>query len=278
MSSAPWAKKTDRRPRRSEMRLGTSYEKAVAHERLPVRPVGRARRGVAPRVASLLLAMGLLAALAYVFLTDAYYVYEATVRGAALVSPEEIFERAEIEGYSVFFIDPTEAEERIRTLPDVREATVQISLPNRMVIDVQERQARVIWQTGESRYGVDDEGLIVSLRGDVEPQILIRDLDSTPRELGEQVNIRAVSAAESYHSLLSGVSEFEYSQEHGLSYRNEYGWRVYLGDDTDAELKVAVVDALVQRLTSRAEIVEFIDVRFPESPLYRLAEGSEEAS
>ena len=50
-----------------------------------------------------------------------------------------------------------------------------------------------------------------------------------------------------------------------------------LGNGEGAELKVAILDALVQRLASQALIVERIDVRFPESPLYRLAEepGSE---
>jgi hypothetical protein len=51
---------------------------------------------------------------------------------------------------------------------------------------------------------------------------------------------------------------------------------VYLGDGEGAGLKVAIVDALVERLANQAETVEYIDVRFPESPLYQLAEPSNE--
>jgi len=274
MSSLPWVKKPERKPRRSEMRLGKRYEQTVAQKQLPVRSVSRMGSGVSSRAVGLLLALALLATLAYVFLSDAYYVFEVTVHGNALVSAEEIFEQTATQGYSVFFINPRQIEERISALPDVREAKVLVSLPNQMVIEVRERQARVAWQAGEHRYGVDEEGLIVSLGADAGPNIVVRDLDTTPLQLGEHVDLQAVAAAETYHSLLSEVSEFEYSREQGLSYQNEYGWRVYLGDGEGAELKVAIVDALVDRLAGQAQTVESIDVRFPESPLYRSAEGS----
>jgi cell division septal protein FtsQ len=223
-------------------------------------------------VASLLLAICLLAVLAHLFLSDAYYVYEVTVRGNALVSAEEVLQQTAMQGYSVFFVNPAHAEGRIRALPDVREAEVHIILPNRMVIDLQEREALLVWQTGEDRYGVDEDGLIVSLQSDAGPDITIVDLDSEPLQLGGQVDREAVNAVETFRALFSGVSGFEYSREYGLSYRNEYGWRVYLGNGEGAELKVAILDALVQRLASQALTVESIDVRFPESPLYRLAE------
>ncbi len=282
MFSLSGASKPKRQPRRSEMRLGRSYEQAVAHQRVSVRSADRTRSaasrraamGLGPRVGSLLLALASLAALAYVFLSDDYYVFAATVSGNSLVTAEEVFQRSDIEGYSIFFIDPVQIEERIRAIPDVREATVQASLPNVLVIEVQERQARAIWQTGDDRYGVDDEGTAVSLRGDAEPSIVITDLDSTPLELGAQVNLEAVTAAETFHSLLPGTTEFGYSQEQGISYVDQHGWRVYLGSGQDAQLKVAVVEALATQLESQAAVVETIDVRFPESPLYHLAEAS----
>ncbi len=282
MFSLSGASKTKRQPRRSEMRLGRSYEQTAARQRMSVRSTDRTRSaagrrstvGIGPRVGSLLLALASLAALAYVFLSDDYYVFNVTVHGNSLVTAEEVFQRSDIEGYSIFFIDPVEIEERIRAIPDVREAKVQASLPNVLVIDVHERQARAIWQIGDDRYGVDDEGTAVSLRGEAEPSIVITDLDSTPLELGAQVNLEAVTAAETFHSLLPGITDFGYSQEHGISYVDQHGWRVYLGSEQGAELKVAVVDALVNQLESQAAAVELIDVRFPESPLYELAETS----
>jgi cell division septal protein FtsQ len=277
MSSVSWANRTKKRPRRSEMRLGKSYEQTVARERVAVRSVARTRPAarISPRVGSLLLALASLAALAYMFLSDDFYVFDVAVQGNSLVTAQQVFQQSEVEGYSIFFIDPATIEDRIRAIPDVREATVEVSLPNVMVIDLQERQARAIWQIGEQRYGVDDEGMAVSLREEADPPITIKDLDGSPIELGQWVNLEVVTAAETYHALLPAIKEFEYSQEHGIGYLNEHGWRVYLGNGERAELKVAVLDALVKELTGRAAAVDLIDVRFPDSPLYRLAEPSD---
>jgi cell division septal protein FtsQ len=276
MSSRSWAKNPERKPRRSEMRLGTRYDAAVAQERLQVRPRGRARSPLRPRVVSFLLALGLLGTLGYFFLSDTYYVYEVTVSGNNLLSAEEVFQQTAMQGYSIFFIDPKVAEERLTMLPDVRQAKVTISLPGQMAIEIREREARVVWQAGEIRYGVDEDGLTVSLPGGTQPTIVVTDLNATPLQLGDRVDLGAVAAAQTFHSLLSQVSEFQYSQGQGLSYQNEQGWRVYLGDGEGAGLKVAIVDALVERLANQAQSVKYIDVRFPDSPLYQLAEAPTE--
>jgi cell division septal protein FtsQ len=218
----------------------------------------------------------LLGTLGYFFLSDTYYVYEATVSGNTLLSADKVFQQTAMQGYSIFFIDPKVAEERLAMLPDVRQAKVTLGLPGQMTIEVREREARVVWQTGEVRYGVDEDGLTVSLPGDTQPAIVITDLDATPLQLGDRVDLAAVAAAETYHSLLPQVSQFQYSRVQGLGYQNEHGWRVYLGDGEGAGLKVAIVEALVERLANQAQRVTCVDVRFPDSPLYQLAESPAE--
>jgi cell division septal protein FtsQ len=276
MSTLPWAKRPQRKPRHYQMPVGRRYDQAAAQKHLRVRSRSRGRSALKPRVVSFLFALGLLGTLAYLFLSDTYYVYGVTVSGNTLLSAEEVFQQTGMQGYSIFFIDPKAAEQRITTLPDVRQAKVTVGLPNQMVIKVQEREARVVWQTGEVRYGVDDEGLTVSLPGGTQPEIVVNDVDNTSLQLGDRVDLAAVAAAETYHSLLSPVSQFRYSRDRGLSYQNEHGWPVYLGDGEGAELKVAIVDALVERLANEGQTVEYIDVRFPESPFYNLAQPSSE--
>jgi cell division septal protein FtsQ len=249
-----------------------TYEKAGPRRKLPVRRLTRARAAAASRITALFVAMFLLAVLSLLFVSDFFYVYELEARGNTLVTAQEIFGQTQLEGYNIFFIDPLEAQERIESLPDVRQAQVELSLPNEMVVTVQEREARLVWQTGDNRYGVDDEGLIVSLGGQAEPQMVITDLDQRPLEPGESVDQEAVAAAATYQDLLPDVREFEYSAQHGLSYREESGRRVYLGDAENAALKVAIIGALANQLADQGATVESIDVRFPDSPLYRAAE------
>lgn len=250
------------------------YERSGPRAKLPVRRVGKAHAAVASRITALFVATVLLAALALLFVSEYFYVFELTVEGNSLVSKEEIFDQTQLEGYSIFFIDPSKAKERIESLPDIREATVTLLLPNRLVVSVQERQACLVWQTGEHRYGVDEEGQIVSLGGQLEPELVIRDLDDRPAGPGDSVNTQAVAAAATYRDLLPGVRSFEYSAQYGLSYTDEHGRRVYLGDGDKAALKVAIIEALADQLASKEAAIESIDVRFPDSPLYRTAEAS----
>lgn len=270
MIPSPWGKKK-KRPRRSEMRLGRSYEQVVAQDRSTVRPVSRPRVRIGPRGFSLSLAIALVCLLGFLFIPDVFYVYESVVRGNSLVSAEEIYQASEVDGYSIFFINPRQVEEAIRILPDVREAHVQVGLPNQMVVQVRERQAEIIWQTGQESYGVDEEGTILPLRGE-KPSILIRDLDATACQPGEHIDLETVRAAKGYNALLPEVREFEYSQRYGLSLVNEHGWRIHLGNGDSAGVKVAIMNALVERLASQGMMIEFIDLRFYQTPYYRLAE------
>jgi len=268
----PWGK-TKKKRRRSEMRLGLrGYEQVVAQEELPVRPVVRLPVRIGPRGFSLFLAIALVSLIAYLFISDTFYLYGAVVRGNSLTSTEEIYQHSEVRGYSIFFIEPQQVERAIRSLPDIREANVRVGLPNQMIVEVRERQAEVIWETAQERYGVDEEGIILPLRGE-EPPVVIRDLDATPRELGEYVDLEIIQAAKRYNTLLPEIIEFDYSQERGLSLVDEHGWRIRLGSGENAEAKVVILKALVQRLASQGAIIEFIDLRFQENPYYRLAGG-----
>jgi len=254
------------------MRLGKSYQQVMVQEELPVQPVSRPRVRIGSRGLSLFLAITLVSLISYLFISEAFYIYEAIVRGNSLVSAEEIYQSSEMDGYSIFFIDPHQVEEAICSLPDIWEAKVQVRLPNQMIVEVRERQARVIWQIGQERYGVDQEGTILPLRGE-EPSISIRDLDAISRQPGEHIDLEIITAAERYNTLLPEVRQFDYSQQHGLSLVNEHGWRIYLGDGEQAIVKVTILRALVQRLASQGITMEFVDLRFQESPYYRLAGG-----
>ncbi len=259
--------------RRSELRSGRSYEHTMRHEELPQRTMDRPRRNVGPRLFSLLLAVALASLIGYLFISDAFYVYGAVVRGNRVLSAEDLYRRSEVDGYSVFFIDPRGVEETIRTLPDIREVKAQLRLPGQLIVEVEERQPQVMWKTGEQRYGVDEEGRILSLPEGVEPSVSIRDLDGTPRRPGDHVDPKMIGAANRFSTLLPGVREFDYSQQYGLSLLDEHGWLIRLGDGEAIEAKVAKMTALVQKLANEGAKVEFIDLRFQESPYYRLLGG-----
>jgi hypothetical protein len=61
-----------------------------------------------------------------------------------------------------------------------------------------------------------------------------------------------------------------YDANHGLGWRDERGWQVFLGDDQDMEMKLRVYDAIVQRLISEEVQPSLISVEHVHNPYYRL--------
>jgi cell division septal protein FtsQ len=61
-----------------------------------------------------------------------------------------------------------------------------------------------------------------------------------------------------------------YDSGHGLGWRDERGWQVYVGDAQDMEMKLRVYDAIVQRLINEEAQPVLISVEHVHNPYYRL--------
>jgi len=69
-------------------------------------------------------------------------------------------------GTNLFRLTVAPLEERIRELPGVAGASVAVSLPDTLVVTVEEREAILAWAVGETRFLVDRAGVIFAF---VEP-------------------------------------------------------------------------------------------------------------
>lgn len=214
----------------------------------------------------LLAALGLI--MSQFFTTYRFYVYEAEVRGSQFVDPKQIYNVSGLHELSMFWINPEKAEAAIiSNLPGVKEAKVTCRLPNRVTIEVVERQMKVVWQWGEKRYGVDEQGAILPLEGEWEGMLLIQDLTPVPPEVRRRIDPGVIRSALELRKLLPETIVLQYSEDRGLSFHQD-GYPIYLGTGDMAE-KMKIVDALVQSLASDGIQLEFVDVRFPESPYYK---------
>jgi hypothetical protein len=71
--------------------------------------------------------------------------------------------------HNLFMLETGPLAAGIATLPTVRGAEVSVRLPDTLVVDVQEREAILIWQIGERRYLTDADGALFGLLGDDTP-------------------------------------------------------------------------------------------------------------
>lgn len=271
-SRAPSSKTRGRR-KRSQRRLGRAYDSTLslpAVSRLSARAIARPLAGFQRAKIGFILGLILLAALAYwLFLTDDFYVYEITVQGNRLVSADEIFAASGLDGLSIFWVHSQQVADMVAGLPGILSAEVQWSLPNHVTITVVEREPRVVWQRAGTRWMVDEQGTVLTVRAGTEGGLVVEDQDSRPLRPGDRVDAAAVVGARQLQSLLPELSSVRYMPQTGLSFRHELGCDVYLGTGTDMAEKVAIMRALAEQLTAAGEHPQYVDLRFKESPSYK---------
>jgi hypothetical protein len=229
-------------------------------------------------------------ALIWLSTSDRFYVRRVETSGNHQVSSEVLSQVSGLEGYSVFWINPKRVSAQIlEALPPVKSVQVRYGFidPSGLAgwarVQVKERGTEVVWQVAGQRYWVDEGGELHEVRGssaapsavggEVEgvpegPRMLIYDI--RPNRPA-QVDLEALAGARQLTHLLPEVGTLEYAPGTGLRLRHPRGWLVYLGTGEDMHTKVGVLRAMEIEFAGE-DVVQpmLVDLRFPESPYYRL--------
>jgi hypothetical protein len=230
--------------------------------------------------------LGLLGwALVWFFTSELFYIDQIVVTGNRRVSADVIREISGLEGFSVFWINSRRvAADVAQSLPPITSVQVRYGLSDgRRVaavatLTVHEQNEQLIWQVAGQRYWVDDEGTLRPVYGAVEQvpstatgssvDLVVNDIRPG---LPDRVDTEALGAARQLIRLLPEVQTVEYAPLTGLRLHHPRGWLVYLGTGSDMARKVNVLRALEVEF-AREDTIQpaLIDLRFPDSPYYRL--------
>ena len=147
------------------------------------------------RVVAALSAAGLVAMVLWIAMSGHYRIHGASVTGNARVSAPAVYAASGLEGASVFTVDVNEAESRILALDGIRGARVQVGLPARAAIAVEESRPVLLWQTEGVVLAVDEQGLAVPPPLSGEGLVPVHDLAGTLQAPGERITPQQVAAA-----------------------------------------------------------------------------------
>ncbi|MGD8245234.1 MAG: FtsQ-type POTRA domain-containing protein [Anaerolineae bacterium] len=212
-----------------------------------------------------------------------FYIYGAEIDGTRRVSRQEVFEVSGLMGLHILWARPVTIEAQILDeLPSLESAEVSCSLPSDCSITVLERQPRVLWNDGEELWWIDEEAAIFPARNEADgieavSQTAGRWLVKGPLprsnegELDEHVR---VALTELWTSGLTVPEEFDYTAEHGLSFVNERGWRVIIGQGAGVDERLRILELIAGHLESHGVVPRFVDVRFPAAPYYSPVDDS----
>lgn len=207
--------------------------------------------------------------LVYIFASPDFYVWDIQMQDAKWVSASEVWQASGLEGFSIFYIDPQEIEERLRALPAVKGAHVQCTIPNRVVVSVKEREPQAIWQSQGVQFWVDDEGVLFPRRADLERPVVIVEQDGPARQVGERVEAGVVQAAGELASFLPEVSIFGYSRTAGIFFDLPNGQRVFTLPEREPAKVVAALEALQQKLQTEGIEAHELDLRYEQRVYWR---------
>jgi hypothetical protein len=266
----PRRKVVRRRAARRRVNLALPIE-VGAEVSLPALPVLKA----GARLLSAVLLACLLLWLQQVLSKDRFQVARAEVSGAQFLGESKARSVAQVDGTSVFLVDPAAVARRLEALPEVVKADVKVRWPNGVSIQIQERHPMIAWDDAGRVWWISEDGIAFLERGywpglvRVTSQTPVLRISGDPRSRAIDPEIVTLAAALS--ARLPQTPTLTYDAVHGLGYEDPRGWVAYFGAEGDMLVKVRVYLAIVDQLLVERRQPALISVEDASVPYYRLA-------
>lgn len=276
-----------RRPKRKVKNVKRRFDVALATPGVEIRlpSVPAVRPGW--RIVSFGMVVGLVALLSHLLRSPQYQVQMVDVQGAVRLTSEEINQTLNVYNKSIFDLLPGQMVETLQiAYPELKEVSVQIGLPAKVMVTLDERVPLINWVQESNVQWVDAEGFAFSPRGEVESLITVdaQDTPVVPVQIEEDgTPLGSITATKVFlpTDLVQAVltlgpqvpegRKIVYDSLHGLGWNDARGWDVYFGMDViDLQEKLFVYAAIVEELQAEGVTPALINVEHIHAPFYRL--------
>lgn len=230
-----------------------------------------------PQVLAAVLTLGILVGLAFLGISERFYVYaeDVHVTGAFYTDPNAVVKTAGVEGYHVFYVDPKAVAERVETLPYVKTARVLVHLPARVDITIVERQPVLEWVTSSATTWVDVEGVLLPPQSYGAPPLRLVDPEGwaawSPSAAEEgRFNTDVLKVLLAWQDALPELREVYYDSAFGLwatvPYRGK-SVKVIWGDTLVLEPRLEALRRVWGEMEESGQVFSLVDVSAPDEPL-----------
>jgi hypothetical protein len=256
---------------------------------------------------------GFAALLYFLLYAPTYKVDTARIDGLQRMSVKEVSDMLELEGESIFTVNPGLIEQRLEDrFPEFSAVSAGLELPASVSITVTERIPVLGWRQDGQLMLVDEDGTAfpqrVDAQGNAAPTgaIPVVEALSTPpfvegalaqkpdlvdfetlQQEQEQVEEQILEARpflkpEMVRQILdlaqrvpSGASLI-YDGTHGFGWQDPGGWQVWIGGIEGIDNKLKVYSAIVARANSEGLGLQLVSVEYVHAPYYRAEQHEEE--
>ena len=200
------------------------------------------------RLPAFLLSVGLSVVLVAFAVSDAFTVDAVVIRGNSIAYADSIVEASGAMGASVFRVNTERVAERVANHPAVSSAEVRVELPDRVVVNVVEREPAIVWQSDEQAVLIDEFGWVLA-----------------EGERDDQIEPERVAAVRHLDESFESSSTVTFSDNEGFVVHFPNQQAIVLGEAEQLPVKLQVVSAVQQREVDWTRL----DVRDPERPYYQ---------
>jgi len=249
------------------------YHTAVSLERRPKLriPVLRFIRTGARIPAFLLLSISIWG-LATVYSAPDFLVIQPEVTGIQYLSPSRVRTIIGATSRTIFEMDPAAIEGLLEELPEVEEAKVKVHWPNRVVVEIEERQPVMIWNDAGQPWILSAEGLAFYNRSSLTGLVHVQSLTSVLRvgePLDPVIEAEKIKAAYDLNLLLGNEGFLFYDARYGFGFQDDRGWMAYFGFSGDMSAKYEVYERIATDLAIEGYPATLVSVEDIETPYYR---------
>jgi cell division protein FtsQ len=213
-----------------------------------------------------------------------FSVEKIDVTGLVRLTDAEINSVADVIGKSIILVNPANLEQKFQeAFPELVNISVETEVPNKVVVNLVERQPVLAWQQDGQTFWVDERGVAFPPHSEGGPSVTIQGSDlltitpagSETLEEGEiplqTLPVDLVNAILTISSEAPENTPIVYDSQHGIGWLDPRGWQVYFGSsDEDMTLKLKVYMKTYKRLKKAGIRPALISVEHVHAPYYRL--------
>lgn len=235
------------------------------------------------RMLSFILAGVLVYGIFFMWTSPFFKMTSPVVAGNVRVQSEEFTKVMAIEGQPAFMVIPSEIRAALlNSFPEVESLDLDFPFPNKVNLQVKEREPVLIWRQGGQTVWIDLFGIPMLPRGQANNWYMVTaEGNAVALEPIDPVNhpgqYKSVAGTDLILAILnlanmtpSGTS-IAYDPRYGLGWVDPKGWKVYFGFNTEnLDSKLAQYAGIVTNLDKQGIQPKIISVQYPYAPYYRL--------
>lgn len=207
-----------------------------------------------------------------------YTVVGVEVVGSKVLSAEQANAIAGVQGQNIFMVDPKEVQARLAAgAALLKGVAVETLLPNRVIINVQERRPAVVWVEGDGTpLLASDDHVVVGNASTLDGFVTIFDRGPMTDALktGAVLPVQMADAADTAQQIYLNLPratglqlrQLEYAPDNGITAVTVTGQRVEFGTGEKLDQKIKIVQAVLSRPSQDSQPWSTLDVRSVDRP------------